>query len=182
MSASKKDPSWLKPTVDYGPIIVFFVVYLLSSNGKDNQQLLSATAAIMIATIVALIISLIDAKRVPMVPLVTAGIVGIFGGLTLWFKDDTFIKMKPTIVEALFSLILFGGLLFKKSLSLIPRCSPNPFSIKTSKPLEIYFLAISGVIDILFSNSLFSDMDPIIIITENYFCLALNFGFFLFIM
>ena len=116
MSASKKDPSWLKPTVDYGPIIVFFVVYLLSSNGKDNQQLLSATAAIMIATIVALIISLIVAKRVPMVPLVTAGIVGIFGGLTLWFKDDTFIKMKPTIVEALFSLILFGGLIFKHSL------------------------------------------------------------------
>ena len=93
MSASKKDPSWLKPTVDYGPIIVFFVVYLLSSNGKDNQQLLSATAAIMIATIVALIISLIVAKRVPMVPLITAGIVGVFGGLTLWFKDDTFIKM-----------------------------------------------------------------------------------------
>ena len=116
MSASKKDPSWLKPTVDYGPIIIFFVVYLLSSNGKDNQQLLSATAAIMIATVIALIISLIVAKRVPMVPLITAGIVGVFGGLTLWFKDDTFIKMKPTIVEALFSLILFGGLLFKKSL------------------------------------------------------------------
>ena len=116
MSASKKDPSWLKPTVDYGPIIVFFVVYLLSSNGKDNQQLLSATAAIMIATMIALIISLIVAKRVPMVPLITAGIVGVFGGLTLCFKEDTFIKMKPTIVEALFSLILFGGLIFKHSL------------------------------------------------------------------
>ena len=116
MSASRKDPSWLKPTVDYGPIIVFFVVYLLSSNGKDSQQLLSATAAIMIATVIALIISLIVAKRVPMVPLITAGIVGVFGGLTLWFKDDTFIKMKPTIVEALFSLILFGGLIFKHSL------------------------------------------------------------------
>ena len=116
MSASRKDPSWLKPTVDYGPIIVFFVVYLLSSNGKDSQQLLSATAAIMIATMIALIISLIVAKRVPMVPLITAGIVGVFGGLTLWFKDDTFIKMKPTIVEALFSLILFGGLIFKHSL------------------------------------------------------------------
>ena len=49
-------------------------------------------------------------------PLVTALIVGIFGGLTLWLNDSTFIKMKPTIIQAIMSLILFTGLIFKKPL------------------------------------------------------------------
>jgi len=51
-----------------------------------------------------------------MMPLITAVVVGIFGGLTLWLQDETFIKMKPTIVEGMFSAILFGGLLFKRPL------------------------------------------------------------------
>ena len=63
-----------------------------------------------------------------------------------------------------------------------PRCSPNPLSIKTSNPLDKYFFTISGVIEILFSISLFSDKEPIIIKTEVYFCLALYLGFFLFMI
>ena len=51
-----------------------------------------------------------------MMPLITAIIVGIFGGLTLWLQDETFIKMKPTIVEGLFSAILLGGLAVKRPL------------------------------------------------------------------
>ncbi len=102
---SKPSPPWLKPTVDYGPLIVFFVAFW--GGGHD---LLTATAALLAATAVALALSLIVARRVPIMPLVTAAVVGIFGGLTLYFEDETFIKMKPTIVEAIFSLILFGGL------------------------------------------------------------------------
>ena len=104
-----KEPKWLKPTVDYGPIVAFFVAYLI-------WGLMPATIALMGATAIALVLSLIVARRVPMMPLITAIIVGVFGGLTLWLQDDRFIKMKPTIVEALFSIILFGGLLFKKPL------------------------------------------------------------------
>jgi intracellular septation protein len=100
---SKSSPSWLKPTVDYGPLAVFFAAYLA-------RDLLTATAALMAATVVALALSLLIARRIPWMPLATAIIVGVFGGLTLWFNDETFIKMKPTIIEALFSLILFGGL------------------------------------------------------------------------
>lgn len=100
---SKSSPNWLKPTVDYGPLAVFFVAYLA-------RDLLTATAALMAATAVALALSLLIARRLPWMPLATATTVGIFGGLTLWFDDETFIKMKPTIIEALFSLILFGGL------------------------------------------------------------------------
>ena len=100
---SKSSPSWLKPTVDYGPLAVFFAAYLA-------RDLLTATAALMAASAIALALSLLIAGRVPWVTVATATTVGIFGGLTLWFNDETFIKMKPTIIEALFSLILFGGL------------------------------------------------------------------------
>ena len=99
---SKSSPSWLKPTVDYGPLAVFFAAYLA-------RDLLTATAALMAATVVALTLSLLIARRIPWMPLATAITVGVFGGLTLWFNDETFIKMKPTIIEALFSLVLFGG-------------------------------------------------------------------------
>jgi intracellular septation protein len=116
MTEKKAEPAWLKPVVDYVPLAVFFAAYLFAPKTDDSTSLLTATAALMIATVIALIISLIVARRIPMMPLITAIIVGVFGGLTLWLKDDTFIKMKPTIVEALFSLILFGGLLFKKPL------------------------------------------------------------------
>jgi intracellular septation protein len=116
MTDKKTEPAWLKPVVDYVPLAVFFAAYLFAPKTNDSTSLLTATAALMIATVIALIISLIVARRVPMMPLITAIIVGVFGGLTLWLKDDTFIKMKPTIVESLFSLILFGGLLFKKPL------------------------------------------------------------------
>jgi intracellular septation protein len=101
--------SWVKPTTEYGPLAVFFIVYL-------KWDLLTATGALIAATVVALTLSLIVERRVPMMPLITAIIVGVFGGLTLWLQDDTFIKMKPTIVEALFSIVLLGGLLFNRPL------------------------------------------------------------------
>jgi intracellular septation protein len=102
-------PRWLKPTVDYGPLAAFFLAYL-------HWNLLVATAVLMAATVVVLALSLLLTRRVPTMPLVTAAIVGIFGGLTLWLHYDRFIKMKPTIVEALFSLALFGGLVFRRPL------------------------------------------------------------------
>ena len=102
-------PRWLKPTDDYGPLGIFLLAYLLG-------DLMIATAAIMAATAVALALSLWVTRRVPVMPLVTAVIIGVFGGLTLWLDDPRFIKMKLTIVEALFSLVLFGGLALGKPL------------------------------------------------------------------
>ncbi len=96
-------PSWLKPVTEYGPLVVFFAAYA-------GTNLLWATAALMAATVVALGLSLAVARRVPLMPLVTAAVVGLFGGLTLWFQDETFIKMKPTVVQGLFAAILLGGL------------------------------------------------------------------------
>lgn len=100
---SPREPPWLRPAADYGPIAVFFLAYVLS-------DLLWATAALMAATAVVLAMSLTIARRVPLMPLITAGVVAVFGGLTLALQDDTFIKMKPTIVQVLFAAILLGGL------------------------------------------------------------------------
>lgn len=100
-------PRWLRPVVDYGPLVVFFAAYL-------KFGLFAATAALMGATAVVLVLSLVFERRLPMVALVTAAVVGVFGGLTLWLHDETFIKVKPTIVQLLFSAALFGGLAFRR--------------------------------------------------------------------
>jgi intracellular septation protein len=113
MSETKITPGWLRPVVEYGPIAAFFIAYSIA-------DLFVATASIMVATALALALSYIVERRIPMMPLITAGIIGVFGGLTLWLQDETFIKMKPTIIQAIFGTILISGLLanrlFMKSL------------------------------------------------------------------
>lgn len=101
--APRPVPSWLKPLTEYGPLAAFFIAYM-------RADLMTATIALMAATAVALALSLIIARKLPLMPLITALVVGLFGGLTLWLHDDTFIKMKPTIVQAVLGAILLGGL------------------------------------------------------------------------
>lgn len=105
----EKPMPWLKPTVDYGPLLIFFVAYTLGG-------LWVATGALMATTLVAIAVSYWAERRVPMVLVVTAAVVMVFGGLTLVFDDDRFIKMKPTIVQALFAVVLLGGLAMGKPL------------------------------------------------------------------
>ncbi len=99
----RRSPTWLKPVVEYGPLAAFFAAYL-------GYGLMPATGVLLGTTALALVLSLYFTRRLPWMPLITAAIVGVFGGLTLWFNDETFIKMKPTVVQALFSLVLLGGL------------------------------------------------------------------------
>ena len=106
---SRPAPRWLQPAVDYGPLVVFFTTYLAAG-------LMAATAAIIVTSLVALALAWALQRRVPLIPLITAGVVAVFGGLTLWLHDETFIKMKPTIVQALFAVILLGGLAFDRPL------------------------------------------------------------------
>ncbi len=105
---NKSEPRWLKAVVDYVPLAAFFIAY------KYSDDLLLATKVILGATAAAILLSFIIARRVPVMPLVTAVIIGVFGGLTIYLQDDTFIKMKPTIIQAAFALILGVGLLLKR--------------------------------------------------------------------
>lgn len=103
----KTHPGWLKPLVDFGPLAVFFVVFKASG-------LMAATGALVGTTLAALAVNFWATRRLALMPLITAVVVTIFGGLTLWFDDETFVKLKPTIVQGFFALILFGGLAFRR--------------------------------------------------------------------
>src|SRR5499433_477073 len=97
-----------KLATELGPLIVFFAV-----NAKFH--LFVATGAFMVAVVTAMIVSYVVTKHVPLMALVTGIIVLIFGTLTLVLHDETFIKVKPTIIYTLFALVLGGGLLFGRS-------------------------------------------------------------------
>ena len=98
-----------KLLIDIGPLAVFF--YFYSKNGLQASIL-----PFMIATVIAVLFSYIHEKKIPIMPTVGATIVLIFGGLTIYFDNDIFFKMKPTIINLLFAAILYGGVVFKKSL------------------------------------------------------------------
>lgn len=114
-SATPKRPDlhgWRKAALELGPLGVFFAVNALT--GKTHG-LYPATAAFMAATVIALSVSWILVRRLPIMPLVSGAVVLVFGSLTLWLQDEFFIKLKPTIVNILFGSVLLGGLLFGKS-------------------------------------------------------------------
>ena len=97
-----------KFATEVGPLVVFFAV-----NAKFH--LFVATGAFMVAIVVAMIASYVVTRHVPLMSLVTGIVVLIFGTLTLVLHDETFIKVKPTIIYSLFALVLGGGLLFGRS-------------------------------------------------------------------
>ena len=98
-----------KLLIDIGPLAVFFIFY--TRNGLKESII-----PFMIATIIAVLFSYILEKKIPIMPTVGAAIVLFFGGLTIYFDNETFFKMKPTIINLLFAFILFLGMLLKKPL------------------------------------------------------------------
>jgi len=99
----------LNVAIEYGPLAVFLVTYWIAG-------IFPATAAIMAATVIALALAWFTQRRVPKVPLVTGVLLMVFGGLTLWLQDETFIKMKPTIIYLMFTAVLLVGLAFRRPL------------------------------------------------------------------
>ncbi len=94
---------------ELGPLALFFFV-----NGR--WDIFTGTAVFMAATVVAVPCYRFLEGRWPIMPIVGGFFILVFGGLTLWLQDETFIKLKPTIVNCLFGAILTGGLLFGRPL------------------------------------------------------------------
>jgi intracellular septation protein len=100
---------FLKLALDLGPLLLFFFA-------NARFDIFVATATFMVAVLVCLVVSYVLTRHFPIMAIVTAIIVLIFGGLTLFLHNDTFIKIKPTIIYALFGGVLLGGLVFNKPL------------------------------------------------------------------
>jgi intracellular septation protein len=114
-----------KLALELGPLVIFFLVNARGGALMEQfpvltewfaQPIIFATAVFMVAMAISLTLSLLILKRVAVMPLVTGAVVLVFGGLTLYFQDSTFIKMKPTIVNMLFASVLLGGMVFGQSL------------------------------------------------------------------
>jgi len=120
----------LRLALDLGPLIVFFIANARSALFAPLLQpflsaellegphagIFTATAVFIPAVLIALAISYAKTRHLPVMPLVTAVVVVVFGGATLILQDEQFIKLKPTIIYVLFGGVLLGGLAFGKSL------------------------------------------------------------------
>jgi len=119
---AKKKSGWLNLAVDYGPVLVFFLVYRHYRPDGGNASLQEVAAVIygtvgfMVAAVIALIVSIVKLKRVsPMLWLSTA-LIMFFGGLTVLLRDQFYIQIKPTAIYLMFGVVLLAGWLKGKAL------------------------------------------------------------------
>ncbi len=120
----------LKLVLDLGPLVLFFLANsrpalflplvspILPADIATGERIgiFVATAVFMVAIVIAFVVSYVLTRHLPVMPLVTAIIVLVFGSLTLVLHDELFIKLKPTIIYLLFGAVLLGGLAFGKPL------------------------------------------------------------------
>ena len=141
--------SIIKSLIEIIPLILFFIV-----NAKYG--IIVATKIFVITTLIALVVSCLHLKKFSAPLLITSFLVLIFGGLTIFFKDPTFIKLKPTIVYLLFSSFLFLGLILKKNflkiyLSNLIKLNNIGWDILT-KRWSLFFLAMAILNEIIWRN------------------------------
>ena len=107
-----------KMLLELAPLAVFFLVNSQAGRflSDPNAAIFWGTGSFMVATLIALVASHAIYGRIPVMPLISGAFVLVFGGLTLALRDELFIKMKPTIVNAIFAAFLFGGLAMGKPL------------------------------------------------------------------
>ena len=108
----------LKLGLELGPLVLFFLgnAYAERFGFAESQRIFFGTAVFIVATVLSLTVHYGLVRKLPIMPLVSGAVVVVFGGLTLALQDEHFIKLKPTIVNTLFGLVLLGGLWFGKPL------------------------------------------------------------------
>ena len=145
----KEKNSLIKSLIEIIPLILFFI-----ANAKYG--IIVATKIFVITTLIALVVSYLHLKKVSTPLLITSFLVLIFGGLTIFFKDPTFIKLKPTIVYLLFSSFLFLGLKLKKNflkiyLSSLIKLNNLGWDILT-KRWSLFFFTMAILNEIIWRN------------------------------
>ena len=143
-------PQIIKMALELGPLVIFFIA-------NARADIFVATASFMVAMTVSLVLTWLILKKVAIMPLVTGAVVLVFGGLTLWLQDDTFIKIKPTITNGLFAAVLLGGLLFGQSLLKyvfgdVYKLRPEGWS-KLTLNWGLFFVVLAVINEVLWRNS-----------------------------
>ena len=103
--------SFVKFLTDFGPLLIFFIVYY-----KGGKNLVIAIPPLIVATLLAVLVVYFLEKKIPYIPLVGAILISIFGGLTIFFNNPIFIYLKPTVINIIFAIgLLVGKLIFNKN-------------------------------------------------------------------
>lgn len=143
--------------LDYGPLLVFFAVNFLAP-GAAIARIIAATGAFMVAMVVALALSWIRLRRISPMLLVSGALVIVFGGLTLYFHDERFIKMKPTFVYGIFAALLGFGMATGRPLlqTLLESAYPGLGEAgwnKLTRNWTIFFVAMAVLNEAVWRNS-----------------------------
>jgi len=139
----------MKNLLEFLPLIIFFVIY-------KKYDLITATVVLVIATIISVTIIAIKTKKIAKTPLFSVLILGIFGFLTWYFNDPIFIKMKPTVINSIFGIVLLFGYftqrpllkyLFDKALEM----KENAWNVLTMR-WGIFFIFLAVINEIIWRN------------------------------
>jgi intracellular septation protein len=155
---------FLKIGLELGPLVVFFLGNAYGDSlaaafpplAELGGRLFVGTALFIVATVIALALSLALLRRIPIMPFVSGVIVLIFGALTLYYQNEEFIKLKPTIIYALFGVTLLGGLAF--GLSLLGYVFEDAFQLddegwrKLTFRWGIFFLTMAILNEVIWRN------------------------------
>lgn len=132
-----------------GPLAVFFLSYKF-------YGLIPATGALLVSTLVALAVTYIYERKVPVMPLVSAVVLTLFGALTIASGNPMFIKLKPTVVNLTFAIILLGGVYYRKGLLKYVMGAALPLTeegwLKFSFRWGMLFLGLACLNEIIWRN------------------------------
>jgi intracellular septation protein len=113
---ARPEASLAKTVIDFGPLIAFFATYYIAERYQPEAGIYWATGVLMVTTVAALAASRFLLGRFSVPPLVTAALVVVFGGLTIWLQDPRFVMMKPTIINLIFAGVMGYGLVSGRQL------------------------------------------------------------------
>ena len=148
MTLSPNARKWIRAVVDYGGLVAWMAAYFLG-----GRNLVNATWALVGGSLLGLVIGLIFERRIAPVPLIAGAAGLVFGGLTLFFHDARFLKIKPTIMNLVYGLLLLGGLAMKKTPLKLLLGEAFPLTDDGWRILTLryglFFLALAGLNEIV---------------------------------
>ena len=155
MKLSPAARKWVRGVVDYGGLVAFLIGFFLNRGGGMTSQeaLVQATWWLVGGSLLGLVVGFVFEKRIAPFPLIAGGAALVFGGLTLFFHDVRFVKLKPTVMNSLFGVALLGGLILRKNpLKLLLGDAvkmPDEGWRKLTLNYGLFFLALAGLNEIV---------------------------------